>query len=263
MFDQLLRIILHLKSLANQFRPNFEYHYKLQGFIYSLLKNTSFENLHNKKGYKFFCFSNIFSRNHDINNSLFNMIIASPSSQFIEQVCYQLQKIVDYQIPIEIGNIFELQDFVRVQNKNVSFPLEIITGTPIIIRIPLEKFAKSSTDSAPHKSIFWRYSYPLNLFVEAIESNLKKKYQEFTNSPASIEDTTIMLEKFRFKRQVSTHIFVGNSRIPVIGSLWEFAFSEIIPKEIQLFALDCGLGERNSLGFGFMNPILTTQIKRH
>jgi CRISPR-associated endoribonuclease Cas6 len=195
------------------------------------------------------------------------MIIASPSSQFIEQISYQLQKIIDYQIPIEIGSIFELQDFVRVQNKNVTFPLEILTGTPILVRIPLEKFAKSTIDSAPYESIYWRSSHPLNLFVEAIESNLKKKYQEFTNSQASsVKDTTnTTFEKFRFKREVSTHIFVGNSKILVIGSLWEFAFSETIPKEIQLFALDCGLGERNSLGFGFMNPISTTlrSRKRH
>jgi CRISPR-associated endoribonuclease Cas6 len=102
----------------------------------------------------------------------------------------------------------------------------------------------------------------LNLFIEAIESNLKKKYQEFTNSQANIKDIT-MLERFKFKREVSTYIFVGNSKIPVIGSLWEFVFSETIPKEIQLFALDCGLGERNSLGFGFMNPIHMTIRKRH
>jgi CRISPR-associated endoribonuclease Cas6 len=190
------------------------------------------------------------------------MIITSPSSQFIEQISYQLQKIIDYQIPIEIGSIFELQEFVRIQNKNVPFPLEIITGTPILIRIPLEKFAKSSTESAPYNSIYWRPSHPLNLFIEAIESNLKKKYQEFTKTPGSIKDVT-MFERFKFKRDVSTYIFVGNSRIPVIGSLWEFVFSETVPNEIQLFALDCGLGERNSLGFGFMNPIRTTTRKKH
>jgi CRISPR-associated endoribonuclease Cas6 len=191
------------------------------------------------------------------------MIITSPSYRFIEQVSYQLQKIIDYQIPIEIGSIFELQDFVRVQNKNVSFPLEIITGSPILVRIPIEKFAKSSAESAPYKSIYWRSSHPLNLFIEAVESNLKKKYQEFTNSQASTENTTTILERFRFKREVSTHIFLGNSEISVIGSLWEFVFSETIPKEIQLFALDCGLGERNSLGFGFMNPLPTTLRKRN
>jgi CRISPR-associated endoribonuclease Cas6 len=54
---------------------------------------------------------------------------------------------------------------------------------------------------------------------------------------------------------VSTKLQVGNTKIVFIGTLWEFVFSEIISSEIQLFALDCGLGERNSLGFGFMNVI--------
>ena len=256
-----MRIILQLKPL-NQFTPNFEYHHKVQGFVYSLLKNTSFEDLHNKKGYKFFCFSNLFVRGESQNNHVFNLIISSPSSKFIEQVSYQLQKIIEYQIPIDIGSVFELQDFNLIQNKNVSFPLEIITGAPILIRISLEKFAKSSTETAPYKSIYWRSSHPVNLFVDAIEANLKKKYQEFTNSQVNAGEQRIV-ETFRFKKEVSTHIFVGNSRVPVIGSLWEFVFSETIPKEAQLFALDCGLGERNSLGFGFMNPILKTLRKRH
>jgi hypothetical protein len=31
-------------------------------------------------------------------------------------------------------------------------------------------------------------------------------------------------------------------------------------EEIQLFALDTGLGQRNSLGFGFMNPVIENLI---
>lgn len=158
--------------------------------------------------------------------------------------------------------MFELHDFVLIKNKNACFPLKIITGTPIVIRIPLEKFAKSSLESAPYQSIYWRSSHPVNLFVEAIEANLKKKYQDFTKSQVNAWEQSIV-EIFKFKKEVSTYIFVGNSKVPVIGSLWEFVFSETIPKEIQLFALDCGLGERNSLGFGFMNPILTTLRKGH
>jgi CRISPR-associated endoribonuclease Cas6 len=145
-----------------------------------------------------------------------------------------------------------LKGFMLIENKNLSFPLEIITGTPILIRIPIERLAEFSVESAQYKSIYWRSSHPIHLFVDALESNLKKKYQQFTNSQIS---TQRILEKFIFKKQVSTKIYVGNSRIPLIGSLWEFGFSDTIPKEIQSFALDSGLGERNSLGFGFMNPV--------
>ena len=39
----------------------------------------------------------------------------------------------------------------------------------------------------------------------------------------------------------------------VIGSLWEFLFDNELNTEILQFGLDCGLGERDSMGFGFMN----------
>jgi len=40
-----------------------------------------------------------------------------------------------------------------------------------------------------------------------------------------------------------------------VGSLWEFTFSYIGKKQRKLleFGIDCGFGERNSFGFGFMN----------
>jgi CRISPR-associated endoribonuclease Cas6 len=180
------------------------------------------------------------------------MIIASPSTNFIEHISYQLQKIIEHQIPIDVGSIFELERFVVNQNKNLSFPLQIITGSPILIRITIEKFRQQSTYSAPYRAIYWRYSHPIELFIDAVESNLKKKYYDFTNSQINGR----LFESFKFKKQVSTRLHVGNSRIPLIGSLWEFGFFQSVCEEIQLFALDTGLGQRNSLGFGFMNPVM-------
>ena len=99
--------------------------------------------------------------------------------------------------------------------------------------------------------IYWRNSHPLDLFIEFLESNLKKKYYEFS----SYEITGRIFEQFTFKKQVSTRILIRDRFIPIIGSLWEFSFFKHVNQDIQLFALDCGLGERNSMGFGFMNPI--------
>jgi len=242
--------MLCLKSL-NQYTPDFQYYYKIQGFIYSLLRNSSFEDLHDKKGYKFFSFSNIFVKTTS-RDDLFYLIIASPSSKFIDQISYQVRRRIEHQIPIEIGNsILEVQDFTVIQNKNLTLPLRIITGSTIIIRIPIDKFKEQSGNSR-YKSVYWRSSHPLHLFTEALELNLKKKYNEFTNS--QINGRRIF-EDFKFKKQVSTKLQLSDTKIVFIGTLWEFVFSEMISKEIQLFALDCGLGERNSLGFGFMNII--------
>lgn len=41
----------------------------------------------------------------------------------------------------------------------------------------------------------------------------------------------------------------------VLSSIWEFAFSYLRREQrgVLEFGLDCGFGELNSLGFGFMN----------
>jgi CRISPR-associated endoribonuclease Cas6 len=246
-----LRIILKLKA-EDEFNPHFEYHHQVQRFIYSLLKTTSFESLHDNRGYKFFSFSNIFSSTRKDEKGSFNLIISSPMLSFIEQISYQLKKLTQNQIPIEIGKtLFELQTLRYVSYKNLQFPLRVITGTPILVRIPAEKFMSESTAPTTYRSIYWQNKYSVELFVNAIESNLKKKYKDFTN----LEFSSRFLEEFKFKKQVSTSIQLYSSKITVIGSLWEFTFSENIDKNAQLFALDCGMGERNSLGFGFLNPI--------
>ena len=36
------------------------YHYNLQGLIYKMLRGSKHDKIHDKTGYKFFCYSNIF-----------------------------------------------------------------------------------------------------------------------------------------------------------------------------------------------------------
>jgi len=109
--DNNLRVILKLKNLTS-FLPDFQYHSKVQGFIYSLLRNTSFQNLHDKKGFKFFSFSNIFSDRSNPDR-LFNLLIASPSDKFINEISYQLEKITENELSVEIGTLFELPQIIR------------------------------------------------------------------------------------------------------------------------------------------------------
>ena len=61
--------------------------------------------------------------------------------------------------------------------------------------------------------------------------------------------------EYKFKKQVSTKVHVHDTDVIIIGSLWELGFSDNIDESVQIFALDCGLGERNSLGFGFVNEV--------
>lgn len=85
-----MRVLIKLRSNSNQVYQN-NYFHKFQGFVYNLLKETPLKRVHNKKGYKFFCFSNLFplnEKNGEIppikEGEPRNFIISSPSRIFIK-----------------------------------------------------------------------------------------------------------------------------------------------------------------------------------
>jgi CRISPR/Cas system endoribonuclease Cas6 (RAMP superfamily) len=65
-----------------------------------------------------------------------------------------------------------------------------------------------------------------------------------------------MFSKSKFLKQVSTKMYMNKSsleRTTIIGTCWRFIFGHCNP--LLPFAVDTGLGELNSLGFGFMNVL--------
>jgi CRISPR-associated endoribonuclease Cas6 len=142
----------------------------------------------------------------------------------------------------------------------------LITGTPIIIRIPKERYEEfGSKLNIQYDEIFWRSDHPIELFIRQLEIGLAKKYSEYTSlagqgffqSRFGLNNSSpTFIQKFRLKKQVATRIQMKGSSHVVIGTLWEFRFGKsACDQKLVQFALDSGFGERNSLGFGFMNLI--------
>lgn len=93
-FETWMRLLLSLKSIDTEQRQETDYHYQLQSFIYSLLENSvQFSQLHDKKGYKFFCFSNIFSPSGSNDNTDIRYVIISSPRDFVRYVSVMLIKI--------------------------------------------------------------------------------------------------------------------------------------------------------------------------
>ena len=67
-----------------------QYHHYVQGLIYNTLRGSVYDN-HDKLGYKFFSFSNIFPSDDLQKNDLRNLIISSPSNDFISYLQEQLE----------------------------------------------------------------------------------------------------------------------------------------------------------------------------
>jgi CRISPR-associated endoribonuclease Cas6 len=230
----------------------------VQGFIYNLLKGSRFEDLHDKDGYKFFCFSNIFPYSSMMKKGEKKyLLISSPSKEFIDYITDRLKEYKNRSL-IGIGNMkFLLKNIETIdyQIKRRSYrgeTVRLITATPIIIRIPRLKYEKFYLNLRyPYKYIYWRKEHPFELFIDQLESNLYKKYEEFTGTVLTRE---FIIDRLIFKKQVSLKLNIHGNEHIVIGTLWEFIFYEPVSELVQ-FGLDCGFGERNSLGFGFMNLI--------
>ena len=266
-----MRLALLLKSNRNQLYET-NYNYKIQSFIYNQLTDTNYYYLHdyikhpNKKNSDFhtdvklipFCFSSIFPYGNMKYGFRKNLIISSPENKFI-QILYQKLKDIKF---LKFGNsVFEILNCKTFKIRLDE--LKFTTQTPIIVRIPKNKYKNYTINlKRPYDYIFWRKNYPLELFLQQLNKNLEKKFCQYYND-WSFNDI-FSSNSFVFKKQISQKIVIRKREQIIIGTMWDFWFNDleslddnnkIKNKKILKFLLDAGIGERNTLGFGFLNPI--------
>lgn len=212
--------------------------YDIQGFIYSLLKDTEFKNYHDVIGFKFFNYSNIFPISDFKQDNLKTLIISSPSSAFIKILYYQLSNM----------DIFRLNKYymeiIKVKLiKKTFFSNSVITGTPIVL----------FEDNHVNKYYSFEKNLDFNFFFNRLKNNSIKKYVAYTGD--DIEENFNIFDVFEFNREVSIRLSIRDNSFIIIGSLWKNLGKEINKnnKKFYNFLFDCGLGEKNSLGFGFIN----------
>src|SRR5829696_8842015 len=109
-----------------------QYHYHLQGFIYNLLKGSKYDYIHDKEGYKFFCFSNIFPANDLKKDNLRTLIISSPDNEFTGYLHNAASSLKE---DIRIGAMrFRVESSHPIDIETPDgLPFTLITGTPIVI----------------------------------------------------------------------------------------------------------------------------------
>ena len=246
-----MRLLVTFEALKDQSYEKL-YHHKFQGFIYNLIRDTEYRRLHDMKKYKFFCFSNIYPIKPMKEHEKRNWIVSSPDSGFIKILYSKLNEMKERGKEVRIGEyLFRIKELKMLRLKIKKRNLKLITATPIIIRIPRYKYEKYGIKSK-RKYEFWRPSHNFEAFVNQLEGNIFKKWKEFHSKEI---DEFPLFEIYRFRKSVSNHLVIDGNEIVVIGSLWEFHFSRLSQeqKKILEFAVDCGFGERNTYGFGFVN----------
>ena len=256
-----MRLMLKLKA-SKDFAYDQKYYHKAAGFIYSLLKESPLNTLHDFKSYKFFCFSNLFPLPKNQKGELefsvkkgseMNWLISSPSTLFIRILEEKLKEKKE----INIGEMsFYLESVKSFELKIPKRNLKLVSATPIIIRIPERNYDVYNIPKEFRKKryVYWRKMYPHEAFLKQLEDNLKKKYEKFYGTKINIDN---IFEIFYHKDEVVVYVTLEGRDIMMVGSLWEFYFTYLDEEQRKIlkFGIDCGFGERNSLGFGFINPV--------
>ena len=217
--------------------------------MYSLLKGTAYEHLHDLRGYKYFCFSNIYPPADIAAGDTRYLAISSPDNELIRTFAEALLQ----RESVSIGAMqFALKE-LRIASPRIGRRTALVTRTPIIVRIPRRSYARYGITSE-HSYVFWRPNIAFDAFLRQLEDNLVKKYKRFLGEELEEKRYLPLFQQFVFKKQVCNHLLIKNREVRVFGSLWEFHFSHLTREQRELlrFGIDAGFGERNSLGFGFM-----------
>lgn len=251
-----MRLLIELKALYD-FPYNTEYHNHLQGFIYNLLNNSPFDGLHDSKGYKQFVFSNIFPFDFIKTNDIRTFLISSPNESLIRYL-YDMLRIRES--PILIGYMKFKINFLKIIYPKLNNRSRLKTGTPIVIRIPHERYKEFGYESIYDNFTYWSNEQPVDVFLKLVTENLVRKYSQFYSKSLDAYNNLVskykdikLFNSYIFRRTIATKIWVDSIEHIIKGSLWEFNYNHSYEELIQ-FGLDSGLGERNSFGFGFMNP---------
>lgn len=203
--------------------------------VYSALGDSRFGMTHDDHGFKYFTFSDFFY-DRSGNGTL---IVSSPYSELIDIV----HRWIDDQQAVFLGSHeFKVQ---RVKMFKPELKNYFISGSPIILYL----------DSTSGEYFSLRKHGDIPFFLDRLKDNALKKYEFFSGTKIDLEEP--LFDAVEFRREVAVPVRIRGNELIFIGSLWDSFekddFSEY--KDFYYFLMETGLGEKNSLGFGFLNPV--------
>lgn len=254
-----MRVLIDLIASKDQTIEKMQYH-KLQGFVYKNLINSSpFRELHDLKTYKYYCYSNIFPPSSTKKGERRFLIFSSPNKYLVDSIFSTIGQYIENKNTINIGDMSFVPSSARLLKKNTYFANKslVVTSTPITVRLPEKCYSQyfiPSTMQKP-KFIYWRSNLSSSILIKLLEDNIKKKYEHFFD--IKLDNDFSFISEFELLKETIIHLPVSNSTIKIPASFWKFQFDTSNRKnqDIFNFILDCGLGERNSYGFGFLNML--------
>ncbi len=228
------------------------YSYQIQSFIYDLLKKTPLKNFHDIgfkydiNNFKLFTFSNVLERGvFDKEKKEFkfrnkvSFIVSSPYDKLLEEVAKsifnkELMFIGENNLYLSSAEIIKIN---QIEKNRVR----ISTVTPIEIH-------KTFQDLDGEEKTY--YFNPIESeFSDRVNENIRKKWMAFNNSDSCPYSISILPVKKEFLKE-KIQSFKG-----IVVKGWQGHFWLDGDPELIYFSLECGLGGRNSAGFGMIDIV--------
>ncbi len=239
-----MRIIVNFKNNKKiDYKQN-----QLGALIYRTIKNTEYAYLHDlpQKYPRFFSFSSLFLTNNHL-----SILFSSP----IEDLVLKFKEILEKNKVLFLNKIPLIVENVKIINYRFKHPIIIKTETPIIIRVPKEKYGLYGINlDKNYKYFYWRpiknKNIPLEPFIKQLEARIYKNYKLFTGK--EVIEIPIFI-KYAYKKTIDLPFFKNGKKVSQPGTLWEFEINPKINYNLLKFILDTGLGELTSQGYGFIS----------
>jgi CRISPR-associated endoribonuclease Cas6 len=185
------------------------------------------------------------------------LLVASPNDQLLANVAADFLDETELNIgemPFEVTDVSDIDP--DVGEPGTSGTIE--TGTGLLVRIPPWRFDEYDIDTEHDEAEFWRPEHTIEPLRNQLEANLDKKHNlfmpDYLPGPSDVDGD--LFDGYELIKTFSLPVTVteGHEETWVL-SKWQFDYTvrdDDHRRHLNL-ALDTGLGERNSLGFGFIN----------
>ncbi|GAB3037674.1 CRISPR-associated endoribonuclease Cas6 [Natronobiforma cellulositropha] len=234
------------------------YHHKLRGRLWRALEGTAYDELHDSGEPPGFCMSNPFPPRDMREGDERKLLVASHDEELLANVAADLFD----ESELNVGSMpFSVED-VRALAPDVGEPgtrgtLE--TGTGLLVRIPPWQCDEYGIDHpGGETAVYWRPEHTTEPLVRQLEANLDQKHDlfapEYLPGPSDVDGS--LFDGYELLKTFAVPVTVTEGQtMTYVLSKWklEYTVRDDHHRRHLNLALDVGLGERNSLGLGFVN----------
>lgn len=251
-----MRLLVRLRARADTAYDD-QYHHKLRGRIWRALEGTEFDAEHDSEAPTGLCYSNPFPPYDMEEGDARTLLVSATDRGLLGAIAVDL----DESRELNVGEMpFEVTD-LSLLAPDVGEPgtrgvLE--TGTGVLVRLSPRRCEEFGIETDGENPTFWRPEHTMAPFMTRVEDALDKKHDHLCpdDLPGPSDRAIDLFDSYELIKTFALPVTVTQGvEMTYILSKWRLGYEvqdDHHRRHLNL-ALDTGIGDRNTLGLGFLN----------